>query len=156
MSYPRPVERAAAHAAAQHGHITSEQCRSCGLSSSAVRRLVTRRAWERVAPGVYRIVGAPPTWHGRALAAVLAAGPESLASHRTAAHLWGLEGFGPPGRIEVTVRRHSRPRRRPGSRFTRRWRMTWPRPASAGAFRRSGRRVSCSTWPESAATSWSS
>jgi Transcriptional regulator, AbiEi antitoxin/Protein of unknown function (DUF559) len=114
MSYPRPVERAAAHAAAQHGHITSEQCRSCGLSSSAVRRLVTRRAWERVAPGVYRIVGAPPTWHGRALAAVLAAGPESLASHRTAAHLWGLEGFGPPGRIEVTVRRHSRPRRRPG------------------------------------------
>jgi hypothetical protein len=79
-----------------------------------VRRLVDRGAWERVAPGVYRIVGAPLTWHGRALAAVLAAGPEALASHRTAAHLWGLEGFGPPGRIEVTVRRHSRPRRRPG------------------------------------------
>jgi Protein of unknown function (DUF559) len=71
-------------------------------------------AWERVAPGVYRIVGAPLTWHGRALAAVLAAGPEALASHRTAAHQWGLEGFGPPGRIEATVRRHSRPRRRPG------------------------------------------
>jgi hypothetical protein len=24
---------------------------------------VARRAWERVAPGVYRIVGAPPTWN---------------------------------------------------------------------------------------------
>jgi Transcriptional regulator, AbiEi antitoxin/Protein of unknown function (DUF559) len=114
MSHPRPVERAAARAAAQHGHVTWEQCRSCGLSPSAVRRLVARGAWERVAPGVYRIVGAPLTWHGRALSAVLAAGPEALASHRTAAHLWGLEGFGPPGRIEVTVRRHSRPRRRPG------------------------------------------
>jgi REase_MTES_1575 len=45
---------------------------------------------------------------------VLAAGPDALASHRTAAHLWGLEGFGPPGRIEVTVPRHQRPRRRPG------------------------------------------
>jgi hypothetical protein len=45
---------------------------------------------------------------------VLAAGPDALASHRAAAHLWGLDGFGPPGRIEVTVPRHSRPRRRPG------------------------------------------
>ena len=114
MPHPRPVERVAARAAAQHGHVTSEQCRSCGLSPSAVRRLVARGAWESVAPGVYRIVGAPLTWHGRALAAVMTAGPEALASHRTAAHLWGLEGFGPPGRIEVTVRRHSRPRGRPG------------------------------------------
>ncbi len=114
MSHLRPAERAAARAASQHGHITSEQCRACGLSANAVRRLLARGAWERAAPGVYRIVGAPLTWHGRALAAVLAAGPEALASHRTAAHLWGLGGFGPPGRIEVTVRRHSRPRRRPG------------------------------------------
>jgi Transcriptional regulator, AbiEi antitoxin/REase_MTES_1575 len=114
VSQLRPAERAATCAAAQRGHITSEQCRDCGLSPSAVRRLVARGAWERVAPGVYRIVGAPLTWHGRALAAVLAAGPEALASHRTAAHLWGLEGFGPPGRIEVTVRRHSRPRQRSG------------------------------------------
>jgi hypothetical protein len=114
VSQLRPAERAAARAASQHGHITSQECRNCGLSPSAVRRLVARGAWEPVAPGVYRIVGAPLTWHGRALAAVLAAGPEALASHRTAAHLWGLEGFGPPGRIEVTVRRHSRPRRRSG------------------------------------------
>ena len=114
MSQLRPAERAAARAASQHGHITAQQCRDSGLSTGAVRRLVARGAWERVAPGVYRIVGAPLTWYGRALAAVLAAGPEALASHRTAAHLWGLEGFGPPGRIEVTVRRHSRPRRRSG------------------------------------------
>lgn len=37
-----------------------------------------------------------------------------MASHRSAAHLWGLAGFPPPGRIEVTVPRHRRPRSRGG------------------------------------------
>ncbi|HET6772403.1 MAG TPA: hypothetical protein VFH36_03780 [Acidimicrobiales bacterium] len=60
------------------------------------------------------MAGSPRTWHGRALVAVLAAGPDALVSHRNAAHLWGLDGFGPPGRIEVTVPRHSRPGARPG------------------------------------------
>ncbi len=48
------------------------------------------------------------------MAAVLSAGSGALASHRTAAHLWGLAGFPPPGRIDVTVPRHARPQRRSG------------------------------------------
>jgi Protein of unknown function (DUF559)/Transcriptional regulator, AbiEi antitoxin len=114
MGSVRPLERAVALTATQHGLITALQCRDLGLSRNAVQRLIARGAWTREAPGVYRFAGSPRTWHGRALAAALAAGPEALVSHRSAAHLWGLDGFGPTGRIEVTVRRHSRPRQRPG------------------------------------------
>jgi hypothetical protein len=108
------MARVLARAATQHSLVTIDQCRALGLSPEAARRLVARGMWERAAPGVLRIQGSPRTWESRALAAVLAAGPDALASHLTAAHLWGLEGFGPPGRIDVTVRRHSRPRRRRG------------------------------------------
>jgi Protein of unknown function (DUF559) len=38
-----PAERAAARAASHHGQITSQHCRDCGLSPSAVRRLVASR-----------------------------------------------------------------------------------------------------------------
>ena len=110
----RTVERALDLAASQHSLLTADQCRALGLSRNAVHRRVASGAWTREGPGVYRIAGAPRTWLGRALAATLAAGPGAYLSHRSAAHLWGLDGFGPPGRIEVTVERHSRPRRRPG------------------------------------------
>ena len=114
MPSPAVMQRVLARAATQHSLLTLDQCRALGLSGDATRRLVARGTWVRVAPGVLRIHGSPRTWESRALAAVLAAGPEALASHMTAAHIWGLEGFGPPGRIDVTVRRHSRPRRRRG------------------------------------------
>jgi hypothetical protein len=108
MSTPRPADRAAHLAATQHGLVSTEQCRELGVSYSAVRRRVSSGAWIREVPGVYRMAGAPRTWEGRAMAAVLASGPEAVASHRTAAHLWGLRGFLAPGRIEITVPRHRR------------------------------------------------
>ena len=111
---PSRLQRALALAARQHSVITAAQCRGLGLSRDAVHRLVRRGLWEVVGPGVYRVCGTPLTWQSRAMAAALAAGPEALVSHRSAAHLWGLDGFGAPGRIEVIVRRHSRPRRRTG------------------------------------------
>ncbi len=109
-----PLQRALALASTQHGLISAAQCRTSGLSRGAVHRLVASGRWVPDGPGVYRIAGSPRTWHSRAMAAVLAAEPDALLSHRSAAHLWGLEGFGAPGRIEVTVPRHSRPRRRAG------------------------------------------
>jgi hypothetical protein len=115
MSSLRPVERAAHLAAAQHGLVSTEQCRELGVSYSTVLRRITSGAWIREAPGVYRMAGAPRTWEGRALGAVLAAGPDAVASHRTAAHLWGLRGFPALGRIEVTVRRHRRAHARRGT-----------------------------------------
>jgi predicted transcriptional regulator of viral defense system len=57
-------------------------------------------AWVAVRPGVYRIAGAPVTWHQRLMAACLASG--GVASHRAGAALWGLEGF-EPGPVEVVV-----------------------------------------------------
>src|SRR5205807_1777024 len=55
-----------------------------------------------VHPGVYRLPGAPVTWKQKVMAAVLAAGPGAVASHKTAAALWGLAGF-PPREVEVTL-----------------------------------------------------
>jgi hypothetical protein len=55
-------------------------------------RWVAKGALVREQPGVVRIAGAPRTWEGRLLAAVLAAGAGSGASHRAAAVLWdGLD-----------------------------------------------------------------
>jgi hypothetical protein len=108
------VGRLLALAATQHGLVTAAQCRDLGVSRNTVQRLIARGTLAREAPSVYRVTGAPRTWEGRALAAALAAGPGALVSHRSAAHLWGLDGFGPPGRIEVTVARHARPARRSG------------------------------------------
>lgn len=109
-----PLGRALARASTQHGLITAAQCQDVDLSRHAVHRLDGKGILTREAPGVYRFAGAPRSWHGRALCAVLAAGPGTVVSHRSAAHLWGLEGFAAPGRIDITVPRHRRPTARPG------------------------------------------
>lgn len=109
------LPRALAVAARHHSLITAAQCRSVGLSRAAVKRLVDRGVWTREAPGLYRVAGAPRTWRGRALAIALTAGDGALVSHRSAAHLWGLQGFAPPGRIDVTVPRHAGPAPRSGT-----------------------------------------
>jgi very-short-patch-repair endonuclease len=46
----------------------------------------------------------PVTWESQLLAAVLGAGPGALASHRSAAVLWGLEGVR-PGIPEISIPR---------------------------------------------------
>jgi hypothetical protein len=50
------------------------------------------------------------------MAAVLACTDDSLVSHLCGGHLWRLDGFGPPGRIDVTVNRHTKARSKPGIR----------------------------------------
>ncbi len=109
-----PLGRALARASTQHGLITAAQCRDVGLSRHTVHRLAAKGVLTCEAPGVYRFTGVPRTWHGRALCAVLAAGPGAVVSHRSAAFLWGLEGFVAPGRVDVTVPRHRRPAPRRG------------------------------------------
>ena len=91
----------------QHGLITAAQV----ASFPAPRPLATRRLaagrWVEVAEGVFRVAGAPVTWHSQQLAAVLAAGAGAVASHRAAGVLWGLDGCR-PGLPEVTVPRGRR------------------------------------------------
>ena len=85
----------------QHALGMREQFRAAGVSDGQIdyrrdngRLLVLRR-------GVYGLAGAPTTYEQRALAACLATG--GVASHRCAARLFGLRGFGAEPRIEVAV-----------------------------------------------------
>ncbi len=74
----------------QHGLLTIGQLVGLGLTDLQVRRMTMTGRLGRVRHGVFRVCGAQPTWHSAALAAVLAAGPGAVASHRSAGVLWGL------------------------------------------------------------------
>lgn len=95
----------------QHGLITVAQARQAGLSRSAIRHRLASSRWVRRQPGVYQLAGTPSTWEARVLARVLAAGPGALASHRSAAALWQLDGsrHGIPELTIAEGRRHHGP-----------------------------------------------
>ena len=57
---------------------------------SAWYRAIESGVLKPLHPGVARLVGAADTREQRIAAAVLAAGPGAMASHRSAAHLWGI------------------------------------------------------------------
>lgn len=92
-----------------HAVITAASAASCGISHDRLRWATDHGALERVHPTVYRVAGAPRTWEQRVLLAVLAAGPGALASHRSAAALWGLDGS-TRGVPEFVTPRHLRSR----------------------------------------------
>lgn len=79
-----------ATAGQQYGLITRQQALAAGMTDRMVQWRTGQGLWVTVHPGVYRMAGAPATWHQRVLAAALAA--RAVASHRTAARLWGLDG----------------------------------------------------------------
>lgn len=98
-------ERAlAAIARRQHGVFTLDQALQAGWSPSAVRRAVTAGRFARVTRAVFSFASSPPTWRQRAMAAVLAAGAGAVASHTTAAALYGLSCCRPE-EVEITVAR---------------------------------------------------
>lgn len=76
-------------AQAQHGLVTRSQLRSLGLSHHAVRCRLARGEWESVGKGVLRIGAAPDSWRQQLLALCLSI-PGTVASHRSAAALYGL------------------------------------------------------------------
>lgn len=94
-------------ASRRHGVLTSAQLLELGCTRHQIRAAVDRGELVRRHNGVFRVAAAPVTWHQRALVATLAAGPGALASHRTAARLWGLDGS-TMGRPEVVTPRHLR------------------------------------------------
>lgn len=85
-----------------HGLLTDDHA---GLSPRTIQRQIARGRFDRPEPGVLKIGGAPRTWHQTVLARCMT--ESGYASHRTAAALWRLEGFGPRF-VEVTVRRWER------------------------------------------------
>jgi hypothetical protein len=97
-----PDRLCAATANAQFGVISRQQAHAAGLSDKGILHRVATGRWQRVLPHVYRIVGAPESWHQKLMAAVLWAGEGSAISHRSAAAMWGLDGARRE-RIEVSA-----------------------------------------------------
>jgi hypothetical protein len=62
-----------------------------GWSSGTWYRAIEARMLEQLHPGVARLRGSPRTQEQRILAGLLGMGPASIASHRSAARLWGIE-----------------------------------------------------------------
>ena len=76
----------------QHGIVGRTQLMELRVSPRTIERWVSRRELVRVHPGVYRSPVAPPTATQKLWAALVAAGPEAVVSHRAAAELWGMRG----------------------------------------------------------------
>lgn len=93
----------------QRGLVTRRQALRAGLSKAQVDRLVVGGKWQVLFPCVYGLPGAPRSWEQSLMGACLWA--DAVASHRSAAALWSLEGFA-PGAIEISSCR--RVRARPG------------------------------------------
>jgi very-short-patch-repair endonuclease len=90
-------------AARQHGVVSSAQLREQGIGHRSISRRVKADRLHRLHRGVYAVGHTRLTFEGRCMAAVLALGDGTAASHRSAAGLWGML---PPhdGPVEVTVR----------------------------------------------------
>ncbi len=90
MKYAHMPDPVAAWFAAHHGVISRDEARRLGLGPADIDRRVRAGVWERIFPGVYRLVGAPVGVLGAMRAAVLLGGLGAAVSHGSAAWLWGL------------------------------------------------------------------
>ena len=73
-----------------HGVVTRDACIRAGISSASWYRAHRDGMLEPLHRNVARMVGTPRTRQQAVCAAVLAAGRGALASHRSAAFLWGI------------------------------------------------------------------
>ena len=77
-------------AARQHGVVTFRQLMEAGLSAGSIRHRVRTRRLHPLHRGVFLAGSGLPYPRTREMAAVLALGPEAVASHRSAAKLFGI------------------------------------------------------------------
>jgi very-short-patch-repair endonuclease len=99
------IDQLASH---QHGLVTTEQAvKSLGPGRKA--RWVQERRLVATQPRVFRVAGAPQTWHQAVAATQLST--SGVVSHRAAAELWGL--IQPAGYVEVSVTAARAPRAQP-------------------------------------------
>jgi very-short-patch-repair endonuclease len=73
----------------QHGVVSARQLAEFGFPRETIARWVKEQRLHRIHRGVYAVGHDALSWDGRLLAAVLANEP-AVASHRTAAWIWGL------------------------------------------------------------------
>jgi very-short-patch-repair endonuclease len=114
---PQLARRIARIQRAQNGAIGGKQLRAAGLTRDAIRARVARGRLVRVFRDVYA-AGDPQVMPlVRPAAALIALGPDSFLSHRSAAAVWGLADAD-PAVIDVTVV-GGKPRARDGLRIHR-------------------------------------
>ena len=105
---------ALARTAASHlGLLTRRHLVDGGWTSRRIDHALATGALVRIQRGVYAVPGAPPGPERTVLAALLAAGPGAVASHRTAVGIWlGPLDDGPQWAdvVEITVARPRSPR----------------------------------------------
>jgi hypothetical protein len=94
---------------AQHHVFSTEHARLCGFTDEQIKHRLRTGEWERAHLNAYRLAGAIDTWKGRLLAACWAGGFRAVASHRSAAALYGLAG-GRQDIAEITCPRWRRAR----------------------------------------------
>jgi very-short-patch-repair endonuclease len=88
---PRSVEAAIADlAAAQHGVVARRQLVALGLGRRAIDHRLALRRLHPVHRGVFAVGHRVLSRYGVWMSAVLAAGPDAVLSHRSAAALWGI------------------------------------------------------------------
>lgn len=99
-------------AARQFGVISRTQALGY-MSAHKFQRLISKRLWIRVLPGVYRLSGSPRSWEQNCMAALIWAGPGATLSHTSAAQVLGIDiDRGPPKAttpVEVSTPRNIRP-----------------------------------------------
>lgn len=84
-----PKQRAAGRAEDQRGLLTTSQARATGISRAQAAYAAGTSGWARLRRGLYALPGSAPSWERDAQAACLLAGDDAVASHLTAAALWG-------------------------------------------------------------------
>ena len=89
-------------AARQWGVLSRAQAKKAGLSRDQIVYRLRTGQWRQVAHGVYVIAGTPNRWEQKAMIACLAGPKGTVASHLTAAALFGLSK--PPQTPHVTIR----------------------------------------------------
>ena len=94
-------------AARQHGVVSLAQLRALGLGKRGAAHRAARGRLHRVHRGVYAVGHPRLTPEGRSLAALLACGPRSVLSHRSAAAAWGIRASAQT-LIEVTTSNRGR------------------------------------------------
>jgi very-short-patch-repair endonuclease len=94
----------------QKGVISRAQLHKAGLSDNQIGRRVASGTFVRLHAGVFAITGSPDSFERRLIAALLAVGPEAVASHRAAAFLYRFDGV--RARVEISLPHRKRPRLR--------------------------------------------
>ena len=98
--------------------VARSQLREAGLGAKAIEYRLAAGRLHPLHRGVYALGHPRVTAHGHWMAAVLAAGPGAVLSHRSAAALWGMRPSG-SGIVEVSVPTRSGRRPRAGLRVRR-------------------------------------